>query len=279
MRKRRSESTPTVEALSAAPEGAGARDNQFNQAIARAFAILRSFHDGEAALTNKVIALRTGLPQSTVSRLAYTLLDLGYLTYSEDDATYRLGAGVVSLASPILSGLGFRHRARELMQDLANESQATVALGGRQGLRMVYLEVRHSRDAVLISCEVGMTVRAATTAIGRAYLHALPEPERNPLLAKIEEASGDDWPSVKARIDQAFNDIDEYGFCLSIGEFRPEINVVAAPLRYEPSGDVYAINCGGPASLVTPKRMETRFGPRLVEISREIALTQAMEGG
>jgi DNA-binding IclR family transcriptional regulator len=277
MRKRRTEKSATVEALSAAPEVRSSRDSQFNQAIARAFAILRSFHDGETALTNKVIALRTGLPQSTVSRLAYTLLELGYLTYSEQDATYRLGSGVVALASPILSGLGFRHRARELMQDLANESQATVALGGRQGLRMVYLEVRHSREVVLISCEVGMSVRLATTAIGRAYLHALPEPERAPLLSEIAEASGDDWPSVKARIDQSFADIDAYGFCVSIGEFRPEINVVAAPLHYTPSGDVYAINCGGPASLVTPKRMETRFGPRLVEISHEIALSDAIE--
>lgn len=279
MRKRRSDNTATAEVPSALPEGGGARDSQFNQAIARAFAILRSFHDGETSLTNKVIALRTGLPQSTVSRLAYTLLELGYLTYSEDDATYRLGPGVVSLASPLLSGLGFRHRARELMQDLANESQATVALGGRQDLRMVYLEVRHSRDVVLISCEVGMSVRLGTTAIGRAYLYALPDAERQPILSRIEAASGDDWPSVKARIDQAFADIDAYGFCLSIGEFRPEINVVAAPLRYDPSGDVYAINCGGPASLVTPKRMETRFGPRLVEIARDIALSDDMEPG
>lgn len=112
--------------------------------------------------------------------------------------------------------------------------------------------------------------------IGRAYLHALPERERAPLLAEIEKASGDEWAAVKARIDQAFADIDAYGFCVSIGEFRPEINVVAAPLRYGPSGDVYAINCGGPASIVTPKRMEAQFGPRLVEIARGIALGDAM---
>lgn len=275
MRKRRTESTAPAEVVAAVPES-GTRDSQFNQAIARAFSLLRSFHAGETALTNKVLAERTGMPQSTVSRLAYTLLELGYLTYSEADATYRLGPGVVALAAPVLSGHGFRHRARELMQDLANESQATCALGGRQGLRMVYLEVRHSREVVLISCEVGMSVRLGTTAIGRAYLYALPEHERTPLMAEIEKASGEDWPSVRSRIDQAFADLDAYGFCLSIGEFRPEINVVAAPLRYGPSGDVFAINCGGPASLVTPKRMETRFGPRLVEIASQIALADTL---
>ena len=277
MRKRRSETSAVAEANSKPTEKTSGRDNQFGQGIARAFAILRCFHDGEVGLTNKLIAERAGMPQSTASRLAYTLLELGYLTYADEDATYRLGPGVVSLASPILSGLGFRHRARELMQDLANESQATVALGGRQALRMVYLECRHSRDAVLLNCSIGMSVKIATTAIGRAYLFALPETERAQLLAEIEVASGDNWTSVKARIEQGLADIADYGFCLSIGEWHPEINVVAAPLRYEPSGDVYAINCGGPASIVTPKRLETRFGPRLVEIASEIALTRAME--
>ena len=277
MRKRRADGAAAAKVSPKSADKTSGRDSQFGQGIGRAFAILRCFRDGEVGLSNKLIAERTGMPQSTASRLAYTLLELGYLTYSDEDATYRLGPGVVSLASPILSGLGFRQRARELMQDLANESQATVALGGRQGLRMVYLECRHSRDVVLISCEIGMSVRMATTAIGRAYLYALPEKERAPLLAEIETSSGDDWPSIKARIDQGFADIADYGFCLSIGEFRPEINVVAAPLRYEPSGDIYGINCGGPASIVTPKRMESRIGPRLVEIAREIALTDAME--
>jgi DNA-binding IclR family transcriptional regulator len=272
MRKRRLDNTAETQTTSAKIEKPAGRDNQFNQGIAKAFAILRCFHDGETGLTNKVIALRTGLPQSTVSRLAYTLLEMGYLTYSEEDAIYRLGPGVISLAAPILSGLGFRKRARELMQDLANESQATVALGSRQAMRMVYLEVRHSRDAILLN------VRIATTAIGRAYLYALPEAERARLMTEIEAATGDDWPSVRKRIDQSFEDIAEYGFCLSIGEFHPEINVAAAPLRYEPTGDVYAINCGGPASLVTPKRLETRFGPRLVDIAGQIALTEATEG-
>lgn len=276
MRKRRRDLPRSFEPTTEILQGCTARSNQFNQAVARTFAILRSFHDGESALTNKVIALRTELPQSTVSRLAYTLLELGYLTYSSDDATYRLGPGVVALASPLLSGLGFRHRARTMMQDLAIESQATVALGGRQGNRIVYLDVRHSREVVLISCEVGMSVNIATSAIGRAYLYALPNAERTSLLETIKKSFEDKWPDIESRLDHAFADIKKYGFCLSVGEYRPEVNVVATPLRYEPSGDIYAINCGGPASIVTPRRMKALLGPRLVDIAHGIALSSAV---
>ena len=56
-------------------------DPDFVTAVARAFAVLRCFKRGERALGNKEMALRTGLPRSTIARLTHTLTELGYLEH------------------------------------------------------------------------------------------------------------------------------------------------------------------------------------------------------
>ena len=70
-------------------------DPRFNSALARGLAILRSFHIDQRFLANSDIAERTGIPKPTVSRLTYTLTQLGYLRYREDLGKYEVAAGVV----------------------------------------------------------------------------------------------------------------------------------------------------------------------------------------
>ena len=104
----------------------GSRD--FITSIARAFSILRAFKRGERALGNKEIAQRTGLPKSSVARITFTLTKLGYLEFLPDEEKYSLGVGVLALGQNFLSGNDVRDVARPLMQELADYSQATVAL-------------------------------------------------------------------------------------------------------------------------------------------------------
>ena len=54
-------------------------DPRFNNALARGLAILRAFQFDETLMGNDAIAEATSLPKSTVSRLTFTLTQLGYL--------------------------------------------------------------------------------------------------------------------------------------------------------------------------------------------------------
>src|SRR4029079_12155970 len=56
-------------------------DPRFNNALARGLAILRSFALDQTLLGNVELAEITKLPKSTISRLTYTLTQLGYLHY------------------------------------------------------------------------------------------------------------------------------------------------------------------------------------------------------
>ncbi|MFP3615802.1 helix-turn-helix domain-containing protein, partial [Paraburkholderia sp. SIMBA_050] len=59
------------------------RDPNFVTALARGLELLRCFRTGEAMLGNQDFVRRTGFPKATVSRLAGTLVQLGYLRYDD----------------------------------------------------------------------------------------------------------------------------------------------------------------------------------------------------
>jgi DNA-binding IclR family transcriptional regulator len=157
----------------------GNRD--FITSIARAFSILRAFKRGERALGNKEIAQRTGLPKSSVARITFTLTQARATssTWPEEEK-YSLGIGVLALGQNFLSGNDVREVARPLMQELADYSQATVALGARDGVHMVFLEICHGNQLFRLRLEVGERVPRGTDGAGRAGYAALsPEDRRH----------------------------------------------------------------------------------------------------
>src|SRR5690242_15148932 len=102
------------------------KDRQFVIALARGLDVLRAFTPQDGLLGNHEIAARTGLPRPTISRLTHTLTRLGYLKHSERLGKYQLGTAVLSLGYAVLANIGLRQVARPLMQELADQVNASV---------------------------------------------------------------------------------------------------------------------------------------------------------
>lgn len=115
-------------------------DPRFNNSLARGLAIIRAFQIDRQLLGNLELAELTGLPKSTISRLTFTLMQLGYLCYREPFGKYELAAGVVGLAYPYLANQPVPPIARPLMAALAKRSGTNVGPGMREGLSVLYLE-------------------------------------------------------------------------------------------------------------------------------------------
>ncbi|MEC9368710.1 MAG: IclR family transcriptional regulator [Pseudomonadota bacterium] len=252
------------------------KDRRFVTALARGLDVLRCYRPGDVSLSNLEIAKRTGLPKPTISRLTYTLTRLGYLTYSERHGTYQLGSGVLSLGYAMLSGLDIRERARSLMQELADHADATIALGGRDRMDMVYLEVCRGPGAVTLRIDVGSRLPIAPTSIGRALLAVLPEDEREFLMDHLKKReTKKDYDRLRKGIERSIDEIRQRGFCTSFGEWRSDINAAAVPVI---TGDrsVYALNCGGPAFKISREALENDYGPRLVKMAERISIARRL---
>jgi DNA-binding IclR family transcriptional regulator len=69
---------------------------------------------------------------------------------------------------------------------------------------MVYIEATRGQSAVTLRRDVGSRIPLATTSMGRALLCALPQNERDFLMDHIRLRNEEQWPKVKAGIEQAF---------------------------------------------------------------------------
>lgn len=238
-------------------------------ALARGLDILRAFEPGHTLLGNQELAERTGLPRPTISRLTYTLTELGYLSYNPRLAKYSPAAGVLSLGYACLASFGVRQVARPMMQELAQELDVSVALGTRDRLQMIYLENCQGQGALTIRLDIGSRIPLATTAMGRALLAVVPEVERAYLLDRMRRHFGAEWGEVKAGIEAAVEEYRLRGYVSSRGDWAHDVNAVGVPLVL-PDSTVVAFNCGGPSFLLNQQRLDEELGPRLRSMVHEV---------
>lgn len=249
-----------------------AADRQFVTALARGLELLRCFNPGEQLLGNQELSRRSGLPKATVSRLTYTLTRLGYLQYIESMGKYALDTGVLALGYAHLSGLDIRRQARPLMQELAEQSKSSVSLGARDRLSMVYIENCQGPGSLTLRLDVGSRIPMANTAMGRAYLAATPDSERDLLLDHLRQDAGEKWPTIQEQLEKAFRQYQDQGFCLSCGEWQRDINAVGVALRKPDGSGVVAFSAGGPAFVLRQHMLEDDLGHRLVHLARSVKL-------
>ncbi len=239
-------------------------DRMFVNALARGLEILRVFNPSDGALGNQEIARRTGIPKPTVSRLAYTLTKLGYLIYFPDTRRYQLGPAGLSLGYAILNRLQIRAVARPLMQQLSDAFGASVAIGMRDRLEMLYIAYTHSDSSVTLRLEVGTRIPMATTAMGRAFLGGLPAAERDYLMQNLARHHAADWQRLSERILTAVAEMQADGFCFVAGEWQRDVNAIATTIRVR--DEIYGISCGAPAYFLREKRLREEVAPRFREM-------------
>ena len=252
-------------------------DRQFVAALARGLNVLACFRTSEKVLSNQEIAERCRLPKSTVSRLTHTLTRLGYLQYVDSSAKYRLGTATLALGSAMLARMNARQLARPFMQELAEATGAVVAMGTCAQLSMIYVEICRSRAPVTISLDVGARLPLATTAMGRAYLAAIPDAERQELMAQIRDHDRPGWPKVRAGIEAALEQYRDLGICSSFGEWQKDLNGIAAAIIPGGGMPTLAISCGGPAFQLAPDLLLNVARPRLTELIRRLKVTLGSE--
>lgn len=254
----------------AGPAPVGPKDRNFVTALARGLEILRAFGAEDEYLGNAEIARRTRIPRPTVSRLTYTLTRLGYLRYLPHLEKYHLGAGVLALGFSYLGNMGIRHVARPSMQELADATDCQVALGVPDQLSMTYLETCQGKGPLVMRLDVGSQVPIATTAMGRAYLAALPEARRNLYLQRFREADPAGWRETGEGIDKAVQQYREKGFCILESEWHREVSAVGVPLVLDDGSGSYAFNCGGSSLRLSRRILEENLGPRLLDMVQRV---------
>lgn len=243
------------------------KDRHMVTALARGIELLRCFTPDRNRLGNQDLAAMTGLPKATVSRLTYTLAKLGCLKKSPLSGKYHLDVGVIAFGHQTLLNLSARAIARPYMKELADHAKAAVALGARDRMQMIYLDVVDGSSQLNTRRQVGSYLPLHLSAMGRACLAAMMPPEREIILNLLQQAHGKEWREIRRDLDQAFQDYADHGYCL--GDVSREVRSVAVPLIHEEHG-ILTFSCAGPSSQLSRAALAEDVAPRLIHMVEQI---------
>jgi len=256
-------------AKAADDRGSGDEGN-FSAALTRGLHILRAFTADDTSLGNQDFIERTGLPKATISRLTYTLVGLGYLTYDESLGRYSIGPATVSLGYSALSSSPVVHVARPLMQELADDTGAAAALGTRDGTEMVYLANCRSMSPVSLRLNVGSRLPIWRTAMGLAYLAEMAPERRDALLEQMFRLEPDKAKEIEEHVDDARAQYAKRGFVASFGVWYSYINAVGVAFRPTDGSQLVALTCGGIVDILPREKCVKEVGPALVQLTKRM---------
>jgi DNA-binding IclR family transcriptional regulator len=233
--------------------------------------LLRCFTPEQPVLGNKDLSLRLGLPAATVSRLTYTLMCMGYLATTEHYGKYQLGAAVLSLGHPLLAQFtALRRQAQPLMMALAESTGATVALGIRDRLTVIYIEAVRAWNKRVYPIEVGTSHSLAGTAIGRAIVLSCRAAQREALLNQLQVKAPQEWLKYGPQLLDNIQQYGRYGSCVSLGEVYPDVQAVAVPLGRINRGEPAAINCSFQGREINETWLREKIAPQLQALVRQL---------
>ncbi|NSX54995.1 IclR family transcriptional regulator [Parasulfitobacter algicola] len=238
-------------------------DRRFANTLARGLSLLRAFRASDDGLTHSELAERTGLPNSTVSRLTFTLSELGFLSHAGRMNRYRLGPAALALGNVAAASVSFVEVGHQILQDLADQTGTLVSLAVRDGEKVMLAKTWRPVGAASIWLEPGHRIPVFGSSSGRAIVAALDDTRfqaMNPSDALCNFRS------------HGYDQLIAQGFTIAPPETRysTTVNAVAVPFHAQEFGEPVAFSCGALPEALTDDRMCNDVGPALRDSVREL---------
>ncbi|NMM79376.1 transcriptional regulator [Acidovorax sp. SRB_14] len=245
------------------------------RSLARGLDVLKALNSAPAGMaTTTELAEACGMHRTTVKRLLETLRAEGFVRRGEREGQYYLTFEVRRLSEGFEDEAWVAQVAAPLMRASVRELLWPCDLGTMESGFMVVRESTHRYSALSQHrAMIGEKMPVFVTALGRAYLAACSDDERNALLAML--AQRNDWIGAMARDEAAVAktvlETQKRGYAYNDGEWIHEQHfaAVAVPLR---SGErlLGVLNMIFPKAAVSPADLQMRFVPALKALASAI---------
>lgn len=237
-----------------------------NQSVARALRIMQTLAAGAGGLGVRELARAIGVSPSIAQRLVSTLAEFGF---AEQDAgrKYRVGLGAFSVGNTFLSGNSLVRESLDELQRLAEEYQLNAYLGVLRGRSVVYLLALQSSGPIAIKSSPGAETHLHSTALGKALLLGVREPDVARLLGREPYVRLTN--RTRTRLAQVLADLKaarRCGYTVSDEENLVGVHAIGAPVRDGSGATVAAVSGALARHEVTRARL-----PALATLVREAA--------
>ncbi|MFT6677169.1 MAG: DNA-binding IclR family transcriptional regulator [Sulfitobacter sp.] len=233
-----------------------ATDRKFANTLARGLDVLRAFRASDDGLSNAEIAQRTGLPKPTVTRLCYTLGELGFLSHGARNDRFRLGPAAVALGSVASLSVSFLDLASATMQKLANQTGTLALVAVRDDSRMLLAKTWRPQGVSAIWLDPGQRIPIFGSSSGLAVLATLGD-DRFDALAPDAELTRFRQTGYDQLIGQGFTIAPQHT------RYAGTVNAVSVPFYASEFGESVAFTCGALPQDLPDTRMLSVVGPAL----------------
>ncbi|MGB3500649.1 MAG: IclR family transcriptional regulator [Mesorhizobium sp.] len=226
-----------------------------DKAFVKALSLIEALAYSDESRGVTSLASELSLTKSNVHRLLSTLERHGYVQRVAINSTYELSPKIWELGARVMEKYDLPRIARPAMEQLAAATGETVHLSILDRYDVLYIDKIDSEHPVRAYTRVGGRAPAWCVATGKAMLAFQPEDMiagLEPLLTPSSKHTIIDLSALRENFDQ----IRKTGVAFNNGEWREDVNGIAAPI-YDQRGQVKAaIGVSGPSSRLVKKVMQ-----------------------
>ena len=261
----------TAAAAATEPEAAE-RPEYRVEALAKGLRILSLFDEQRPSWRVTDLAAAAGLPMPTVYRIVMTLTAEGYLDHLPN-GDYRPGVKTLTLGTAALRSLDLVGLATPKLQRLGEATGETVNLAVLTGDRVLYLVRLRNSDLVTANIQVGSTLPAVTTSIGKLLLAHLDEADLEERITE-ESFAAQHGPNAKVSLDELHDElvkIREQGWALQDEELAYGLRSVAGPITGHDGRVIAGVNLAVQARDWSTQRIVRELKPVVLDTCAEIS--------
>jgi IclR family pca regulon transcriptional regulator len=267
---------PVAASKAGAPAG-GDKPEYRVEALAKGLRLLSLFDEQRPTWRVSDLAVASGLPMPTVYRVVMTLTAEGYLDHLPG-GEYRPGVRTLTLGGAALRSLDLVALATPKLHRLGEATGETVNLAVLTGDRVLYLVRLRNSDLVTANIQVGSTLPAVHTSIGKLMLADLDQTE---LSDRITDTSfpSQHGPNAKVSLDelrQELAQIREQGWALQDEELAHGLRSVAGPITGAGGRVIAGVNLAVQARDWSTQRIVRELKPVLLATCAEISQLAAV---
>ncbi|MBV5263819.1 IclR family transcriptional regulator [Pinisolibacter aquiterrae] len=251
----------------------GKESTLFVKSLEKAFQLLEAFEksgDG-GRLSHTEMRELTGMDASTVQRMSYTLVQLGYLERGQN-RTYMLGKKFLHFTFEYLRHSTTIQRASPILMDLQEETGERIDLSLFEDLEIVYALRRQTKRQTFFATLTGRRVPSFASSGGRAVMGHLPEDVVDDILDRSNRiAITPKTVTSKPEILAAIRESRELGYALCIEQMMLGEIVLASPIFDEKNVPIGAVHIAGSLSEWEPEAFRKIHAPLAISSARTIS--------
>ncbi|WP_109762690.1 IclR family transcriptional regulator [Mycolicibacterium canariasense] len=236
--------------------------------VRRMAMLLDAFGPRDTYVGVNELARRTGLPRSTVSRLATEMQANGFL--ERHDGQLGLSLKMFEWGERASRRRSMREVALPYMADLREATHQTIHLAILEGTEVLYVEILRSHNAPRLPSRVGGRLPAHATGVGKALLAAAPADVVDRVIATGLPPVGPRTIHTADLLRQQLKRVVASGIAYEHEESGPGAVCVASVIRNH-GAPVAAISASGWAGKVDIRRVGPAVHTAALTISRALS--------